>query len=104
MAVELLVLAGERPVSVAAMLEIRRLPGSVAMALAAVFGEAARVRILSLVAAETGFRHLVVQVAAAVAVLAVQACVVAQQRESGFLCVVELLGLPTRGRVAVGAL
>lgn len=104
MAVELFVLAHERPVSIAAVLKIGGLPGVVAMTLATVFAEAACVGILTLVAAGAGLGKLVVQVSAAVTVLAIQVRVAAQQRESGLLRVVELLGLPPGGRVAIGAL
>ena len=102
-AIELVVLADERPVPIAAMLKIRRLPGFVAVALATVLAESTGVGILALVATEAGFGHFVVQVAAAVTLLAVQVRVAAQQRKTGFLRVVEFLRLPARGRVAIGA-
>jgi len=59
--------------------------------------------ILAFVAAKTALRQLVMQIAAAMAILAVQVGVCAQQGETSFPCVIELLRLPAGGRVAVGA-
>ena len=97
MTIEFFVLAGQWPMGVAGVIEARTLPALVLMALATILAEPERMRILACMAAKAGFRHLVVDIAAAMAILAVQAGVRAQQRETGFRGVIELLGLPAGG-------
>jgi hypothetical protein len=100
---DLLVLSGERPMRIACVIERDGLPLLVAMTPATIPAEPAAVRVLRLVAADALARQLVVQIAAAVALLAIDARMDALQGETRLLLVVEPGGLPTRGRVTGAA-
>jgi len=99
----LLVAADQRPMSIAGMIEVRRLPLLVSMAVAAVLAETPGVRVLRAVAAKTILWHLVLEIPRAMAVVAGDLLVHAFQRETGLL-VIELGGLPPLRRVALAAL
>ena len=101
--VEFFVLAGQRPVAVAGMIEGRGLPTVVVVARPALLAESERMGILAFVTANTTLRQFVMQIAAAMAILAVQVGMRTQQGETGFLGVIELLRLPACRRVTVGA-
>ena len=102
---DLLMTSLERPVAVARVIEASgRLPLVVAVTLAAFLAHPSGVRVLALVAAEAVLRNLVLQVAAAVAVVAGDAAVYPVQRKARFLLVIELLRLPRLGRMAFLAL
>src|SRR5689334_15859332 len=98
------VLSNELPTAVAGVVEVRRLPFLIAVAVGAVGSQPARMRILGLVATEAGLGDLVFQIARAVTIRALQIHMDALQRESGLLEVIELGGLPTGGGVAIRAL
>jgi hypothetical protein len=104
MAFHLLVAAGELPMPVACMIECRGFPLVIAVTLLASGSEPAGMRVLPLVAAEAVLGDFLLQVAAAVTVLAVDARVGSLERETGFLEMVEFRGLPSGGRVASAAL
>ena len=101
---DLLMPARQIPVPVAGVVECRRLPLLVAVALLALCAEAAGVRVLALVAAEAILGDFLLQVAAAMAVLAIDAGVRALESEAGLLLVIEFGRFPTGGGVAVAAL
>src|SRR6516162_6642566 len=86
------------------MIEARGLPGLVAVALVAALTKATGMGVLPLVAAEAILGDLVLEVAAAVAVVARNAVVHAEKRVAGLLQVVEFRVLPALRVVTVGAL
>ena len=81
-----------------------RLPDLVTVATVALQAEAPGVRIIRLVAAVAILGNLVFEFAAAMTPQAINLGVAAQQREVGFLFVVEFRGLPFRRRVALAAI
>ncbi len=102
--VELFVLTEECPVPVTDVVEGRRLPFLIPVTLATSRTEATGVGVLARVTADAIARQLVFQVARAVAILTVNACMHSLERIPRFLEVVELGGLPPGRRMAVGAL
>src|SRR5579883_2184529 len=97
---------GQRPMRIARVIEARLLPLHVAVAAVAVGPQPAGVRVLSAVTADTGGRQLRLHVSGAMAVLALQLGVRAEEREARRLQVIEARGLPATRRVtgaAVGA-
>jgi len=99
----LLVSAAELPMSIACVLEAHGLPLVISMTFAALGAEPPRVRVLTLVAAEAILGNLVLQVAAAMAILAVDIRVCAFEGKTGLLLVIELRRLPARGGMTVTA-
>ena len=95
---------GQLPVSVTRMIEPRRFPFIVVVALLTLSAKAAGVRVLALVAAEAVLWNLLLEITAAVTILAVDARVCTFQGEPGFFLVIELGCLPTRGGVAATTL
>src|SRR6516162_5665398 len=86
------------------MIEARGLPGLVAVALVAALTKATGMGVLPLVAAEAILGDLVLEVAAAVAVVARNVVVHAEERVAGLLQVVELRVLPALRVMTVAAL
>ncbi len=101
--VDLLVPSFERPFTIPRVIERSRQPLLVAVTSLALSAEAARVRVFAAVATLAILGQRVLQAAASMTICAVNACVDAQQGKAGLLRMIELRGLPARGRVAVGA-
>src|SRR5215510_8257921 len=102
-AVDSLVAPLERPLGVARVIERRWAPFLVAVALAALLAEAARMRVLATVAADALARQLVLQIAGAMTIAAVDGGMNSFEREACFLRVIELGLLPSGSGVTVGA-
>jgi hypothetical protein len=100
---DLRVPAGELPVPVVCVIEARGLPLVISVAPAALGAQASGVRVLPLVAPEAVLGNLVLQVAAAVAILTIDPGVHALERKTGLFVVIEFRGLPAGGGMAVGA-
>ena len=103
MTCNLRVSAEQLPVRVAIVIERGWLPLIVVMTLAALAAEPPSMCILPLMTAEAVLRHLFLEIPAAMTVLTVDVGVHAFEGESGLLAVIELVRLPTRGRMAVTA-
>lgn len=88
---------------VALVIERRWLPLIVVMTLVALAAEPPGMCVLPPMTAEAVLRHLLVEIPAAMTVLTVDMGVRAFEVESGLLAVIELVRLPTRGRMAVTA-
>src|SRR5690348_16012123 len=94
-AVNFLMLAGQRPVSISRVVESRRFPLLVAMALPTLLTEPAAMGVLRQVTAEALSRDPVFQVAAAMTILTVDACMDTLQTKTSLLAMIELGVLPT---------
>ena len=102
-AVEFRVAPEQRELRLLRMIESNGAPGIVVVAGGAILAEAARMRVDILMAADAGLRQFVLEISAAMAPGAVERAVPAEQREAGFLRVVELRGLPAGFGVALRA-
>ncbi len=104
MTADVLVLAGQLPVAVLRVVEAGGLPLVIAVTMLALRSEAAGMGVLPLVAAEAVLRNLLLQVAAAMAVLTVEIRMGAFEGEARLLLMIELCSLPAGRRMAASAL